>query len=177
MSLKLNSSGGGSVTLQEPVTASARTLNLPNVDGTVVSTSDTGTITPAMLSTGAPSWTSAGVLSFNSGYGSVAIAYGCRAWVNFNGTGTVAIRASGNVTSITDNGTGDYTVNFTNALVDANYAVLGTSGQSAAVNNMNCVGRNLDNSVQTTTAVRLYNLVTNTSGAVDNPNIFVGIFR
>jgi hypothetical protein len=46
-----------------------------------------------------------------------------RAWVNFNGTGTVAIRASFNVTSITDNGTGDYTVNFTNAMVDANYAV------------------------------------------------------
>ena len=124
MSLKLNSSGGGSVTLQEPVTASARTLNLPNVDGTVVSTGDTGTITPAMLSTGAPSWTSAGVLSFNSGYGSVAIAYGCRAWVNFNGTGTVAIRASGNVTSITDNGTGDYTVNFTNAMPDTNYSTV-----------------------------------------------------
>jgi hypothetical protein len=114
---------------------------------------------------------------FNSGYGSVAIAYGCRAWVNFNGTGTVAIRASGNVSSITDHATGDYSVNFTNAMPDANYAVLGTSGQSAAANNMNCVGRNLDNSVQSTTAVRLYNLVTNTSGAIDNPNIFVGIFR
>ncbi len=60
-------------------------------------------------------------LSFNSGYGSSAVAYGCRAWVNFNGTGTVAIRASGNVTSITDNGVGDYTVNFTNAMPDANY--------------------------------------------------------
>ena len=60
---------------------------------------------------------------FNSGYGSVATAYGCRAWVNFNGTGTVAIRASGNVTSITDNGTGDYTVNFTTAMPDTNYAV------------------------------------------------------
>jgi len=59
---------------------------------------------------------------FNSGYGSAATAYGCRAWVNFNGTGAVAIRASGNVSSITDNGTGDYTVNFTNAMVDANYA-------------------------------------------------------
>jgi len=47
--------------------------------------------------------------------------YMCRAWVNFKGTGTVAIRASGNVSSITDNGTGDYTVNFTTALVDANY--------------------------------------------------------
>ena len=45
-----------------------------------------------------------------------------KAWVNFNGTGTVAIRASFNVSSITDNGTGDYTVNFTTAMVDANYA-------------------------------------------------------
>jgi hypothetical protein len=50
----------------------------------------------------------------------------CRAWVNFNGTGTVAIRAQFNVSSITDNGTGDYTVNFTNASTDANYAVVGT---------------------------------------------------
>jgi lipocalin len=49
--------------------------------------------------------------------------YKCRAWVNFNGTGTVAIRASGNVSSITDNGTGNYTVNFTTALPDANYAM------------------------------------------------------
>ena len=47
--------------------------------------------------------------------------YPCRAWVNFNGAGTVAIRASGNVSSITDNGTGDYTVNFTTAMPDANY--------------------------------------------------------
>ena len=51
--------------------------------------------------------------------------YPCRAWVNFNGTGTVAIRASGNVSSITDNGTGDYTVNFTTAMPDANYAGTG----------------------------------------------------
>ena len=48
--------------------------------------------------------------------------YMCRAWVNFNGTGTVAIRASGNVSSITDNGTGNYTVNFTTAMPNANYA-------------------------------------------------------
>lgn len=47
--------------------------------------------------------------------------YACRAWVNFNGTGTVAIRGSGNVTSITDNGTGLYTINFTTAMPDANY--------------------------------------------------------
>lgn len=49
--------------------------------------------------------------------------YTAKAWVNFNGTGTVAIRASGNVTSITDNGTGQYTVNFTTAMPDANYAM------------------------------------------------------
>ena len=70
--------------------------------------------------------TSAADLQFNSGYGSVAAAYGCRAWVNFNGTGTPAIRNDGNVTSITDNGTGDYTVNFTNSLPDINYAVVAT---------------------------------------------------
>jgi len=47
----------------------------------------------------------------------------CRAWVNFNGTGTVAIRASFNVSSITDGGTGLYTINMTNAMPDANYSV------------------------------------------------------
>ena len=51
-----------------------------------------------------------------------------KAWVNFNGTGTVAIRASYNVSSITDNGTGDYTVNFTTALADANYSIVGVTG-------------------------------------------------
>lgn len=50
-----------------------------------------------------------------------APSYACRAWVNFNGTGTVEIRASGNVSSITDNGTGDYTVNFTTVMPDADY--------------------------------------------------------
>lgn len=50
--------------------------------------------------------------------------YACRAWVNFNGTGTVAIRASGNVTSITDNGAGNYSVNFTTAMIDTNYATV-----------------------------------------------------
>ena len=54
-----------------------------------------------------------------------APSYTCRAWVNFNGTGTVAIRESGNVSSITDNGTGSYTVNFTTAMPDENYAFSG----------------------------------------------------
>lgn len=58
--------------------------------------------------------------------------YGARAWVNFNGTGTVAIRASGNVSSITDNGTGDYTVNFATAMPDANYSLTGACDGRAA---------------------------------------------
>jgi hypothetical protein len=57
-----------------------------------------------------------------------APSYSARAWVNFNGTGTVAIRASGNVTSITDNGTGDYTINFTTAMPDVNFSVAGSAG-------------------------------------------------
>jgi hypothetical protein len=100
--------------------------------------------------------TSAGLFQFNSGYGSVATAYGCRAWVNFNGTGTVAIRASGNVSSITDNGTGDYTVNFTTAMPDVNYAVIAIigTGQTNTAGGLSC-----DVSGTTTTAakqVRMY---------------------
>ena len=52
----------------------------------------------------------------------------CKAWVNFNGTGTVAIRAQFNVSSITDNGVGDYTVNFATAMVDADYSLVGVGG-------------------------------------------------
>lgn len=65
------------------------------------------------------------------------INYSCRAWVNFNGTGTVAINASGNVTSITDNGTGDYTVNLTTAMSDINYSV-GLMGNGAYTVSRNC---------------------------------------
>ena len=52
----------------------------------------------------------------------------CKAWVNFDGTGTPSIRAAYNVSSITDNGTGDYTVNFTTALADTNYCLVGALG-------------------------------------------------
>ena len=57
----------------------------------------------------------------------------CRAWVNFNGTGTVAIRASYNVDGITDNGTGNYTVNFTTNMADAVYGAIATASSTSAV--------------------------------------------
>lgn len=73
-----------------------------------------------------------GTLAFQTGAGGLSAAlpggttqypaFFARAWVNFNGTGTVAIRTSGNVTSITDNGTGSYTANFTTAMPDANFS-------------------------------------------------------
>ena len=99
-------------------------LNIQSNGTTVLGVTSTGTSVTGTQSV-------SGNLSFNSGYGSSAVAYGCRAWVNFNGTGTPAIRGSGNVTSITDNGTGDYTVNFTTAMPDVNYCpVAMTSGDA-----------------------------------------------
>lgn len=64
------------------------------------------------------------------GTGQPAISGLAKAWVNFNGTGTVAIRASYNVSSITDNGTGYYTVNLTTAMPDENFSVVAMCGIS-----------------------------------------------
>ena len=68
------------------------------------------------------SFSSPSVASLSTASGS-APSYSARSWVNFNGTGTVAIREDGNVTSITDHGTGEYTVNFTTAMPDVNFCV------------------------------------------------------
>jgi hypothetical protein len=114
---------------------------------------------------------------FNSGYGSVATAYGCRAWVNFNGTGTVAIRASGNVTSITDHGAGEYTVNFTNAMPNVNYSftacVTRTSGQALTVL------MNNESTVPATGSLRLLCVSQTASAgtATDSTNVCIAIFR
>lgn len=111
---------------------------------------------------------------FNSGYGSVATAYGCRAWVNFNGTGTVAIRASGNVSSITDNGTGDYTVNFTNAMPNVNYCAVGTVGDdSTVVTSVRVTSFN----TYATGSVRMRTLNNNTDDAQDVALANVSVFR
>ena len=98
------------------------------------------------------------------------------AWVNFNGTGTVAIRTSFNVTSITDNGTGAYTVNFTTAMADANYAVLATSGDGASTNYR--VVQVSDVTAPTTSAVRVQTLTQNGGNptATDHSRVSVAIF-
>jgi hypothetical protein len=158
-------------------------LNASTSSGFVQSADTSGVITLQNNGTSALSVNS-GNLQFNSGYGSVATAYGCRAWVNFNGTGTVAIRASGNVSSITDNGTGDYTVNFTNAMPDENFSVAAlamrnssTAGTSQAVV-PSLPGSPSDYSLAfSTTRVNLY---TKTSGSVafaDCLAVTVVVFR
>lgn len=133
-----------------------------------------GAVIPADLSTGAPSWDSAGVFQFNSGYGSTATAFGCRAWVNFNGTSTVAIRASGNVSSITDRGTGEYTINFTSAMPDANYSVSGIGGNSSTINGVFFEAP--VRTAQTTSAVQLA-IVSHTGTLTDVDYISAAIFR
>jgi hypothetical protein len=114
----------------------ANIINASTSSGLVTSADTSGVITLQSNGTNAAS-VSGSNLQFNSGYGSVATAYGCRAWVNFNGTGTVAIRASGNVSSITDLGAGLYQINYTTAMPDVNYAVSigGTGSRDAAGGN------------------------------------------
>jgi hypothetical protein len=113
-----------------------------------------------------------GDFQFNSGYGSAAVAYGCRAWVNFNGT-TGAIRASGNVTSVTRNGTGDYSINFTNAFPDANYVGQGTSIQNGAGNGPTCAQKS--GSTATTTVFPAY--LTNDAGAAQDSTVIMWAFH
>ena len=105
-------------------------INADTSDGLKITSDTSGQIDFQSAGSTKATIDTAGNLKFDSGYGSVATAYGCRAWVNFDGTGTVAIRESGNVSSITDNGTGDYTVNFTTAMVDTNYAASSLCGYS-----------------------------------------------
>ena len=111
----------------------------------------------------------------NSGYGSAAVAYGCRAWVNFNGTGTVAIRASGNVSSITDLGTGQFTVNFTTAMPDINYAPVATCTHAVGVSGDGTINF-FANPLGTVSAVSFY--TTHTNGTTFDPFcVAVAIFR
>jgi hypothetical protein len=109
--------------------------------------------------------------------------YACRAWVNFNGMGTVAIRASGNVSSITDNGTGNYTVNFTTAIPDSNYVANVTvkqddSGGGAYVFGSYYAGAGSTvATVFTPSAVRVTGNIGNAFGLYDCIVVNVSIFR
>jgi hypothetical protein len=145
----------GSITLDAPAVAGTTVLTLPATNGTFILANASGN------------------LQANSGYGSVATGYLCRAWVNFNGTGTVAIRASGNVSSITDNGTGDYTVNFTTSMPDSNYSSCFTSGRGAGDTQGNIINVT---DTQSSSFARV--LIRNRSDTIiDQAQIFAAFFR
>jgi hypothetical protein len=149
-------------------------ININGADGTIrflnTDTSATVAVDTAVAMTERMRITSDGNLQFNSGYGSVATAFGCRAWVNFNGIGTPAIRGSGNVSSITDNGTGNYTVNFTTAMPDANSAGIASASTDGIASN----GLAQTETNTTTCSVACINTV----GSVFDPlQVDVAVFR
>jgi len=127
------------------------------VDNITLSSDGTSTLAGNLVFSDASVQTTAGDLTATElNVTGSAPMYACRAWVNFNGIGTVAIRASGNVSSITDNGTGDYTVNFTTAMQDVNYsastsAAYITTGASAMIRQSSVITPFLTTSVRINT--------------------------
>jgi hypothetical protein len=136
-----------------------------------------GTSGNALVSNGT-SWVSGSVEKLSTATG-IAPSYSARAWVNFNGTGTVAIRASGNVSSITDNGTGDYTVNFTTAMSDANYALASGMFDTNGTGNVYMTPQTY--STKQTASVKVFSSElrgsNNTVVRIDQANMDVAIFR
>jgi len=120
------------------------------------------------------------VSTVGTSYSTLYPAYDCRAWVNFNGTGAVSIRASGNVSSITDNGTGDYTVNFTTAMPDVDYGFSGGGNASGTGNDAR--GPVItQHTTMSTSALRFYTNRNGDNGAgpvnLDYSIVCVAIFR
>jgi hypothetical protein len=128
-----------------------------------------GTVPTARLGSGTAN--SSTFLRGDNTWASPATAGSAKAWVNFNGTGTVAMRSNFNVTSITDLGTGAYAVNFTTAMADANYASFLTTNNGGV---MDAPGA----SNSTKTASRLdINIRANTGALEDASEINCAIFR
>ena len=140
-------------------------INIQSNGTTVLGVTSTGTSVTGTQSV-------SGNLSFNSGYGSSVVAYGCRAWVNFNGS--ASIRASGNVSSITDHGAGDFTINFTTAMPDANYAV---TCNAADVNTSGLGGIGLRTSTAPATGSVRVGSTDSSGGSFDFTYYHYAIFR
>jgi len=162
-SIVIKGNTSGQVEIASPDVAGSTTLTLPTGNGTVITTNNIDSNPPASLSTASGS----------------APSYSARAWVNFNGTGTVAIRASGNVSSITDNTTGDYTINFTTAMADANYSVV-AYGQRAdnAYEDLNVQGyNNVYGDAFTTSYTRVACSHASSGNPTDPLAVCIAIFR
>ena len=160
VTLQGNASGTGIFTLAAPNSNTNRTLNLPDAGGDVVLNDATQTLTnKSIVATQLTGDVAAARITTALNASGSAPIYATRAWVNFDGNnspGTIA--ASGNVSSVTRNGTGDYTINFATAMPDANYCVSGSgvstnTTASLVIAASNKAGPALS---MTTTAVRVY---------------------
>jgi len=158
ITLEPNNSGTGTFTIAAPNSNTNRTLTLPDEAGTALT--DTTDLEPQVKT------------SLNA-TGSAPV-YACRAWVNFDGTGTVSIRESGNVSSITDNGTGRYTVNFATAMEDTNYAVFVTAQRMTSGYTINGESEGLGLGASDV-AIQLRRA--DSGGLVDSQEAYVAVFR
>jgi len=159
-SVVLAGSSSGTITIAAPAAAGTNTITLPAATGTA--------ITSATAAADVPKPTA---LSTASGS---APSYSARAWVNFNGTGTVAIRGSGNVSSITDNGTGDYDVNLTTAMSDTNGSIGACAAETAGSNTGGL--RVISASFSSTTVIKVSAIFQN-GGVADPQFVGVQVFR
>ena len=166
--IKLNAaSGGGSISINAPSSAGSDTDFLDTSGNLAVS----GNVTCASdLSVDND-------LKIDSGFGSTTTVYGVRAWIKFDGEGTVAISGSKNISALTDNGTGDYTVTFSTAMPDTNYAVV---GMGSANGGNGAIGVNTSGHVPvlySTTQCRFCNSNTNSGALTDGGAIGVAFLR
>ena len=172
--IKLNAaSGGGSISIKAPSSSGSDTDFLDTSGNLVVSgtTSCTGNVSCANdLSVDND-------LKIDSGFGSTTTVYGVRAWIKFDGEGTVAISVSKNISALTDNGTGDYTVTFSTAMPDTNYAVV---GMGSANGGNGAIGVNTSGHVPvlySTTQCRFCNSNTNSGSLLDGGAICAAFIR
>jgi len=158
VSIQGDQNGTGDFTIKAPNSNSDRTLNLPDEAGTLATVENL----PA-------GYTDSDALDLFNATGSAPV-YACRAWVNFEGTGTVSIRDSGNVSSITDNGTGDYTVNFATAMPDADYSAPTSKSNTVSNNDSNISVFGL-----TASSFQVFTLENNTNN--DSRQVMSSVFR
>ena len=175
------------LTVASPIIAAAGTALLPVL--TTTGDLNTGIYFPSADTIGfaeggaqCGEFDSSANFKFNSGYGSVATAYGCRAWVNFNASsGTPTIRSSGNVSSLTDEPLGKFTINFSTVLPDANYSVIATTGNTGSTGSTGFCGPYLATSTsyqsKTTSSVYMGVLAGNNAALLDLFDVNVAIFR
>jgi hypothetical protein len=165
-----NAAGSGTFTIAAPNSNTNRTFTLPDAAGEVLTDASnlaagklTGDVAAARITD-----------ALNAG-GSAPI-FACRAWVNFNGTTSPGtIRASGNVSSVTRNATGDYTVNFATAMPDADFATMGYGQRvTSAFSNFTS---SLHESQPGTGGVRIYTANASNGAAENAPVVCVSIFR